>query len=338
MKYSPERVVDMICDAPWRESEPIRVFWVQLTGEGRADFAARMTSVSCHPPVVPIVIREPLFLTANALLSDFNRLLEGNKGHFDNLAGSGNSRLSIAILSRERLRLPQVSSPITLPNWFPVRGGRETFLRISDFGQRAEVGLLNCPEARVEDLSQQLFHLETALVARIAEVYSESSNRLSPCVALLFPPPETLTVETAVVGFERHLGGVGDPRGYRATGAKGPSIVSRLIRVVTRSSPDGLCSACKTLAKALDHEGDRRLRPTMFGVMLRPPPPNSPTTLAWHTIVLSVYQAYQLMNGAAHAGEYASYPIDLIYATALDVRRGLLESTIYLENVTSACG
>ena len=53
----------------------------------------------------------------------------------------------------------------------------------------------------------------------------------------------------------------------------------------------------------------------------------------WHAILVAMFQAYHLMNGFAHAGEYGTYPVGLIYSTSLDLRRFLRDAERYIESL-----
>ncbi|MES2187589.1 MAG: hypothetical protein V4505_23765 [Pseudomonadota bacterium] len=333
MIYTSERVLQLIDGIPWGSNERVRLFWVRLSEESREKFAGELARNSEHGAIVPVVIRETLFLSANSLLSDVGKLIESSRNKFDAVQRSTEGKLTIVILSKEEFRLPQVSSPIILPRWFPFLGGMETYLRISDLGQQAEVALLNCPESRVEQISELLFSLEAAVVQRIKKMGVDKSGQLQPLLSMLYGEKEERPpTAVSIAGFVGHLDSVQDARAYRATAKAGASLVSRLLRIVQRSSPDDLGGVAKKLAGALDPSISAFLKPPIFAVMLRPSNQVDAAVRNWHAILLAIYQAYQLTTAAAHAGDYASFPVALISSTSRDLARFLRDAARYVES------
>ena len=99
---------------------------------------------------MPMVLRTAGFKDANAVLADAMELFEANRQRIEPLAADAPERMTFLILSKEEFRLVNASSPIELPEWFPVRPATETFFSVNDLGQAAEVKPLNFPEARMD--------------------------------------------------------------------------------------------------------------------------------------------------------------------------------------------
>lgn len=322
---SAKRAVELISSIPWVDGELLRIFWIRVEEGSRVDFATVMKRMALNEGLVPIVIRDAVFLSANSVLSDINRLLDGNRTEFESaLQNKLTQRVSVALLARDEFRLPQISSPVTLPKWFPGIGGREIFVRLSDLESQAEVDLLSSEEACTQQISTFLVDLEMALVERVVRL-KEAGQRLPELIAVLNatgkdPMPD---LQTAVNLFRTHLAGISDRRAYRPSLKAGGSIVGRLIRLVLKSSPDQLASLAKSLAVGLQIRSVIVAKPPLFAVLLRPTVKMDEATKNMHSLLLAVYEAYQFLTGAAHAGDYPAYSVALVRATSVDIRRSL---------------
>jgi hypothetical protein len=334
--YSPRRVVELINEMPWLADEVIRVLWVRIVDGGRDEFAAAIEASRGNASIIALVIRERLFVDGNMLLADFVKLVTANRPAFERLTAERHKTLSILVLAREELRLPQGGSPVILPEWFPVSGGKEVHFRISDLAVRAEVDLLNCEEARIEDTAAALCELESVIVRRLQQVQSQASDAQEALWLLLFETKELKAPRADFLAmFRQHCESVVNPRAYRPSVANGKSMGSRLLRLVLKSSPDQLATVSDACAAALRFSETAILQPSLFAVMLRPVRRPSQAAMSCHAMLLAFYSGYQFVTGAAHAGEYPEYPLALIYSTSMDIRRSLRASIAYINQLPS---
>lgn len=335
MEYTPQRVLSLTSEVPWGSNDRLRILWIQLQEQNRDQYASELRGTTNDEAIIPIVLRQVLFTSANAVLSDVNRLLQENRQEFENISGQNFSRITVLLLSKEPFSLPQVSSPITLPTWLPVLGGRETSLRISDLEQQANVRLLNCPEIRVDEVSELIYRLEKELVGLFDASLAINKNSLTSVLAKLFSETQSVSPVKICSAFNLHLEKIHEPRMYRPPAKQIDSLLSRLLYLVKVSSPDQIGSFALAIHKALGSSASSQLKPTLFAVMLRPDPNvcREANAMNWHAIFLAIYQGYHLMNGAAHAGEYGAYPVGLIYSTSLELRRFLRDASQYVSSL-----
>lgn len=335
MQYTPERAKELISQLPWTNGEKLRVLWLRLSGEGRRDFGARLQCVQGDEAIVPVILREPGFVSANAVMSDVNRLIDVNRSDIERIPTEGLKRFSLVILAKDDFRLPQIGSPIILPTWFPVLGGVESSFRIGDLAQQSEVSMLNCPEIRVEHLAELIFDLESALVERLHELRMLRPDKVSLFIKSACGVAGSDQETAALVdAFRLHLHGVGsNPRAYRLDASRMTSLATRLVRVVLSNSPKELAKQSSGLAANIGDTGIISIKPSLIAAMLRPGTRLEVAQANMHAILVSLYQAYQLMNGAAHAGEYGNYPISLLYSTSNDLRRFLVDAARFIRSL-----
>lgn len=329
MKLDAKLIRELIDSVEWENQRQIRLFWVKINDAPRNEIARELIQLNRDCVTLPLILREPLFISANAILSDFVKLIETNRSEFDKVNLKPEGRLTIVLLLKDDFKLSQVSSPVNLPKWFPILGGLETFLKISNLIQTAEVGFLHCPEARAETLAELLYEMENMMVQRLRDVASFDAGKARSIIDILYTENAPNT-NVAISSFEDFLGSITDPKSYRVNSSKKDSFISLLLTKIIKSSPDQLASFAIKVSVTLCDESDEVLKPTLFSVMFRPSNKISNLARNWHAILLSCYQVYQLTNASAHAGEYPAYPINLIYSNSYDLVRFLNDANLYL--------
>lgn len=324
--------IEIIDSIPWEANEDVRVLWYQVTIGARSDIAEQIRRDDNEHVIFPIILRDILFTNANAILSDLNRLLANSEEELTSIKPKYLSKISIIILSKEAFTLPLVSSPITLPTWFPFLGGKEIHLKISDLFQTAQLELLSGTSARIGQLASELYDLESAMVNRLAIIAETHPQSLQSIIDTLYSEEKPSPLK-ATENFLKHINSINNPRAYRPTAKTPNSFLSKIICLALKSSPDTLATHSKKIAKAFGDSHSSFLKPTIFAIILRPTCPLTTTERNWHSAMLAIYQAYQLMNAAAHAGDYPSYPATLILSTAKDLARFLIEANIFIASI-----
>jgi len=302
----------------------------------RDEMAERLWSWINKEAVVPLVLRTAGFKDANAVLADAMELLEANRLRIEPLTAETPERMTFIILSKEDFRLVNASSPIELPEWFPVLPASATFFSVNDLGQSAEIRPLNFPEARMDHVAEMLLELETAISRKFAEIYARDAGRVALCVDALQPStPKCVDALETLRNFSSHLAAAAsDPRAYRPNAATGSKfLAARILKLVLGHPPKQLAVAAEELSQNLRGSGTIALKPTFFAVMWRPANKMSVEATNWHAILVAFFQAYQLMNAHAHAGEFPAYAVTLQYANSLNLRQFLRDAKDFVETL-----
>lgn len=334
MEYSSNRTIELVRGIDWKPNSFLRIFWIRCLDQSRATFASGVRKTIGDESIVPIIIRGMGFRSANAVLADVLEIIDENRAEFEALDGIVTKRVTILLLARDEFRLSQASSPITLPTWFPVVPGLETFFHISDLGLSAEVGMLDCPEARIEQVSTLVINLERAITEKLKELHTRDPSAVQIFINAAHGNSGHDSAAT-LQEYEAQLNSVLDPRKYRPNAAAdAKTLISRLLKLVLNNSPKQLATSAKTLANCFESNSQVKLKPTLFASMLRPAAKMDQDTASWHAILLSFYQAYQLMNGAAHAGEYPHFSVSLQFANSMNLRQFLVDAHEYVDSLT----
>lgn len=325
-------IKELIYSVEWGMQQQIRLFWVKINNQPRNNISRELIELNGDSVILPIVLREPLFVSANAILSDFVKLIETNRAEFERIKLNPDGKLTIVLLLKDDFKLSQVSSPVNLPRWFPILGGLEIFLKISNLIQTAEVSLLHCPEARIETLAELLYEMESLIVQRLRYISTINQGKARSLIDMLLTDNAT-NHNSAITSFEDFLRSITDPKSYRVNSSKKNSLVSLLLHKFIKSSPDQLASFAQKISDILCDESEQVLKPTLFSIMFRPGNKVSVIARNWHAMLISCYQVYQLTNASAHAGEYPTYPVNLIYSNSYDLVRFLNDTNLYLTSM-----
>ncbi len=315
---SAERAIDLICQSSWSGDDVLRVFWLQVDGP-RESMAKSLRKSLGKEEVLAVVVRDDSFKVANRVLADISVLLESCKDSLIKAGGARPEKVTIVALVKESFGRAQIGSPITLPNWFPVRPGLHTHLYLTDLVGLAEGTLLNGPEAQIDRIAELVLNLESSLVAALKDLYASEPLKANAFLGILLAK-ETVDVPQRLVKYENHLDGVALPRGYRPNAAESTnSIISDILRLFLSRSVDDLAKATKGINSAFP-KAQRLLKPSYLGVSLRPRGSFPVGARNWFSLFVGVYQSYQVMNAAAHAGDYGLYPPALLHYSSCDLQ------------------
>lgn len=337
MEYEPNRVIELIETVSWEVNSTLRLFWVRHQGS-RTEFVNDIEQIRQanqgieNEVIVPLILRENLFLNSNALLSDAQKLFEINRDKFVGFDQSELTKVTVLIIAKSDFRMTQCSSPIILPNWFPVMPGQETYFTIADLGRSAETELLACVEARIDHISELFFALEQAIVNKLDLMNRNNPQTLSKFFLTI---GETSTdFGSCIAMYIRHLNDVQDSRAYRPNAAGDSKFLSaRFLRLALNNSPKVIAQKAKDFSECFTSTNDIRLKPTLFALMFSPAAKMDIKIANWHAIILAFYQGYQLMNGGAHCGEYPKYSIALQYANSINLREFYVSAKEYIDDL-----
>lgn len=187
----------------------------------------------------------------------------------------------------------------------------------------------------MENIAELLLELELAICDKFSEVYALAPSCVAACVDALQPSsPKCTDAQDSLTLFSAHLAGTVDPRAYRPNAAdKSKFLAARILKLVLGHPPKQLAIAAEELSRSLYGSAGTTLKPTFFAVMWRPANKMSVEATNWHAILVAFFQAYQLMNAHAHAGEFPAYPVALQYANSLNLRQFLRDAKDFVETL-----
>ena len=319
-------------------AEVLRFFWVTVSAkdiEGNRDrFAEVLRNSAGGRPLHPVVLRIQGFTDSNSVMTDLSRVLDLAK---DGLCGPNmwkrieeSGFLDVVLIARRDFGLAVTSSPIVLPEWFPLTPLTEINAAIVDLTWSTTVSL-SAPEAHAGDLRRLLLELDRALINSLENSRRGDHRRVNSLLDKL----KISSYDAFVSGAHRILKAVRNPLDYRPS-SRHPTLVGHLWRATADTHADKLVSTAKSLAQALQITPERigEYDEAIVTVLSRPSSPIRDAADRWaFDVIMTVGTACRFVTAAAHADDYSRYPVWLVGSLSRDLRRtldriiGVLEQT-----------
>lgn len=319
----------------------VAAFWMRLS-EDRASYAVALRNALRSEPVAVFIVRDPSFDNANTVLMDLVKVMEANRHDCLQGLGSGpRGTCGVVLLARNELSVPQASSPVTLPEWFPQNGGAVVYTHIQDLTWTADAPL-DGPELRAGDLSAAVYALQGQLLRRLVVSHARDRGLANGLFELVRRDADgDKKYDDLLLQWQASHRAVQSERAFRPSVRDATSLVARLWGVTQSTSPDRLARAANHLARVLDLDESalRQFAPTepLLAVIARPAGGAEAEPVALARIVLvSIAAASRLITTAAHADDYPRYPVPLLRSVSLDLRRSLRSAAQTIEMGHSA--
>ena len=280
--------------------------------------------------LVPHVLRTPgRFADPNSVMNDVSDVLDHARDDIQTLSEVAQERqgIDLVIVSRKELSLADTSSPLVLPDWFPVRPGQTATVRIEDLTWSAAVALSD-KAAGLDDLRRILCEVDKALLVRLRASRRSDRRRAQSFWDLALGSTagggiDEKFIDDELKRIELTLETIRNPTGYRPSASKNPTVVGRLWAHANKTAPDGLLKVAKALAKALD-VGDIDDDDSLVAVLNRPSNRIYDGGVRWSLgLIVTLRVACQLATAAAHADDYPRFSAVLLRSTSENLRRFL---------------
>lgn len=326
--FSPSTLSAYIRRLHNERSAGISAYWVEETGS-RTELALALSQDLSDIAVMPAIVKGGDFDDANGIIDDLARTIEGNRSWFTEQMRNAvirDQKFSLALISKAPLGVPQLSSPVSLPDWFPAWPERLITVNITSIAHSIDLSLAS-PDVPISLINSSLLELERALCERLSFVLNTDAGKLSPLFVRAggsggAPDPAKILTKARSEAAAR------EPDEFRpGGGAESPYVVSMLFRLWWNCSLGDLHQLSQVLAEALDIAGDGAIEAQYsLGSLLtrttKPPLSKTPpgVTFARNALV-SLSHAIQFTNAAHHAGDYPNFPAQLTITYARDIAR-----------------
>lgn len=297
------------------------VTWLMVLGD-RETYAARVRAALDGRSIAVVVLREALFENVNAVMSDIVRLIESNRETCMASWPEDADRVSVLILARTPLQVPQVSSPVRLPDWVPCSDGRQTLAVIRDLTFSVDVPL-SADELAAGGISEALYDLDATIMARITDTARSQRALTNDFWARIRRNPQE-DLERFLADAQIAHRQVQAPASFRPSVREARSPISRLWKQSIGGNGEVVKAAaeleqCLALPDSVATPAE-----SILTVIRRP---TARFTSSGHKfaydLLVTTGGACQLVTSAAHADNYARYPTVLLASLSRDLRRSL---------------
>jgi hypothetical protein len=320
----PKRLAENVIRRFQESASEVSAFWITVDGP-REEYAALVRQALTDLPIAVLIVRDAGFNNPNAVAADLIGILETNREACEAVLFSDPLSLNcgVILLGRVPLSVPQSSSPVRLPGWFPARGGQIASLFLEDLTWIADAPL-NCHEARIAEICEHLYSLEGALVACLAEANAKDHNAGNAFMEIIRQDGDP-KYSALLSDFDTYHAETTVPSAFRPSLKEGRSVIGRLWRIIQVRPPEGLHAPSKALAKAVGLPLDSLPDCDSFTAVLSRPSTRdgSSTVKFFRNIVTTVGSACQFVTAASHADQYSRYPVQLLVSFSYDLRKSL---------------
>jgi hypothetical protein len=321
----PQYVLSEIARRAAATHDPLLVFWLEQT-ERRAECAKALRQGRGELAIVPIVIRDDSFRHPNSLQSDLVTMLEQHRQEVEE-AETSRPPLVVVLISRTPLGLPQTSSPVKVPDWFPFAGGTVRDLSIDAINHKV-CAPLTCREASIDEIRGLLHCFEESLVARLISVSKREPCRFERLLGKLSGG----SVAAEGEGFQSlrrnvaWLESIANPTDYRVSSRNiDESILARLVCSIDRNGRKVTSGIAVSLCEAIAAPDSRMQKsPPALAAILLPRTPQASVSTSWAEELLgTLCFAVRFTTVAAHADSLPGYPVLLLAAVAENLKECL---------------
>ena len=311
-----------------QQVENIEAFWIESTGSRNLLTTELQTLVEGLPILVTTVVRDR-FIDPNGIVDDLSLTIQENEAWFTPERRElvvRDQRFSIVLVSKRPLGVPQLSSPVSLPNWFPLWPGRLLTANIKSVSSSITLSLASqdIPEAAINNA---LFFLEQSLCNRL-DVVSRSapsaSDRFMTAVANSASAPSNLTelIANSRQGLQLRTGDEFRPGGAVDSGF----VVSQLARIWRDCPPKDRQKLATHAAEALGlsdaHPIDIQFSLTALLTRGKEKFPTVPVCIIFsRNLMVTVSDVIQFINGIHHADEFPQFPAVLTITFAKELAK-----------------
>jgi hypothetical protein len=323
---SPSTIADSLRRFHRQQSEDIEAFWIESAGSRQQLATELQTLVEDLPLLVTTVVRDR-FIDPNGIVDDLSLTILENEAWFTPVRRElviRDQKFSIVLVSKRPLGVPQISSPVSLPDWFPMWPGRLLTANITSVFSSITLSLASqdIPEAAINNA---LFCLEQSLCNRLEAVSRSAptaSNQLMKAVASSASVFTNLTelFASSRQGLQLRTGDEFRPGGSAESGF----IVSQLARIWRDCPPKDRQKLAAHTAEALGLS-ERSTIDSQFSLSaLLTRGKEKPHTVPVHitfsrNLMVTVSDVVQFINGIHHADEFPQFPAVLTITFAKEL-------------------
>ena len=312
------------------------MLWVTVP-TGRDDFARDLKRLRGNLALVPHVLRTGGFVDPNAVMNDVSTVLDRARRDVQALNEAARDRrgIDLVIVSRTALSLADTSSPIELPDWFPVRPGQTVTVCIDDLTWSASV-VLSDEASELDDLRRILYDVDRALLDCMKTSRRIDQRRTQSLWDMkVLDSAASGSIDEELDRIGKTLDETKNPTGYRPSASKNPTVVGRLWAHANRTAPDQLPRAAKALAAALGTV-DVPEDSSLAAVLNRPSNRIDDANVRWClALIVTLRTACQFATAAAHADDYPRFSAVLLRATSRNLRQFLDRAATHLRQTSA---
>lgn len=312
---SPETIADSLIRFHQEQTADIEAFWIE-SSTSRNELVSALGALTEGRPILVAIVAKGRFTDPNGVVDDLNVTILENEEWFTPPRRElilRDEKFSIVLVSKRPLGVPQLSSPVELPDWFPLWPSRLLTANIKSVSASITLSLASQDISEIA-INTGMYELEKALNARLDSVMQVSVtavNGLQVAIANHKDAPSSIAglVASSKAAVQVRTGGEFRPGG----GLGSDFIVSQLARLWRDCPPKDRESLAIFAAQALGLDGVTviDLQFSLMSLLTRGRENlvDTPTGVTFcRNLMGIVSDAVQFINARHHADEFPEFP------------------------------
>ena len=323
---SSKTIADSLLDFHKRQTEIIEAFWIE-SSNSRQTLASELEALIGDHPILIAAVASGQFTDPNGVVDELSLTIEENEKWFSTERRSWvirDQKFSIVLVSKRALGVPQISSPVTLPEWFPLYPGRLLTTNIKSIKWDISLSLASSdiPEAAI---NSAIFDLEAALGARLSSALQATHHAIASLETAINCHPKAPKsigdlLRSSSEGIRSRTGDEFRPGGAIDSGF----IVSHLARLWRDCPPKDRHSLAATVSTALnlDNVNSMPSQLALTSLLTRGKESflTTPSSVMFCRNLMGVLSdVVQFINAKHHADEFPQFPAVLTIAFAREL-------------------
>jgi len=326
---NPQVISDYLKKLHQSRNSGVAAYWLEEAAS-RSELASQLSSHLAGLAILTAAVPKGSFNDPNGIIDDLAKMISDQSGWFEThnrQAIIQEQKFSLVLISKTPLGVPQISSPVTLPDWFPLWPSRLLTVNIQSITDLVDISV-GSPDIPMVLINASLHSLEVALCARFSLVFHRApqvSNKLCARFGGSKGPADLMRMIAQSEEERRKNKSTND---FRPGGsAVSAYLVSHMFRQWWECSHSGLHGLAVDIANALDIHSSSEVEAqySLASLLTRTAKPKLSETPYGVTFasnaLVSLSHAIQFTNAAHHAGEYPNFPAVLTVSYAQDLAR-----------------
>jgi hypothetical protein len=321
-------IADYVKSLHQSRNAEIGAYWLEETSS-RAELVSQLGVALDGLPILTVAVPKGAFDDPNGIPDDLAQVIEAQLAWFsekNRAAIINEQKFSMVLISKRPLGLPQIGSPVTLPEWFPLWPNKLLMVTIQSITDSVDISV-GSSDVPIAQMNASLHALEAAISARLLSVFQRTPAASAKLCARFggSKGPANLIAMVATSDTGRNQGA---PEEFRPGGAATSAfLVSHLFRQWWDSSHGKLHDLSIDIANALDVHTSSRIQAqySLASLLTRSKNPPLATTPAGvifaRNALISLSHSIQFTNAAYHCGDYPNFPALLTISYAKDLAR-----------------
>lgn len=323
---SPSTIAESLCRLHQKQNKDIGAFWIEWA-DSRKQLGTELQSLTKDLPILVTAVASGRFMDPNGVIDDLSLIISEHEDWFTpekRRLVIRDQKFSIVLISKRPLGVPQISSPVSLPDWFPVWPGKVLTTHITSILHSISISLSSqdIPLARI---NCALYALEQSLCTRFDAVFQTSPTARQSFMSFVARGASKPINLDALIASSRQGLQSRNASEFRPGGAGDSDfVVSHFARTWRDCHPKDRQQLAKDAADALGLTEASLIESLFSFTALLSRGKEKLSAVPNHitfsrSLMVTISDAVQFINGIHHADEFPQFPALLTIAFAAEL-------------------